>query len=93
MPHPINFGMPQPIFIKLGMYIMAPELIPIAYNIQISPINLYVYICIPPIVARQRISKQFLAAMNRGSAERYCPCRNKESKLLVFQILITLDSV
>jgi hypothetical protein len=31
---PINLCIPEPIFMKLGMYIMAPEIIPKAYFIN-----------------------------------------------------------
>jgi hypothetical protein len=52
----INLRMPQPIFIKLGMYIMAPE--PISTVCFINPshqsVCLYVY---PPFVAKQRLDK------------------------------------
>jgi hypothetical protein len=43
--------MPEPIFMKLGMYIMPPEPISAAY------FSLCVYTCTPPIVARQRFGK------------------------------------
>jgi hypothetical protein len=49
---PINVGMPESVFMKLGMYIMAPSSIP--------PINK----CIPPIVARQRLGKNVTAPTN-----------------------------
>jgi hypothetical protein len=45
--------MPEPIFMKIGMYIMAPEPISMAYFV-ILRISLYVY---PTIVARQRLRK------------------------------------
>jgi hypothetical protein len=42
---PINFQMPEPIFMKLGMYIMAPKPILMAYFINPAhqPVCLYVY--------------------------------------------------
>jgi hypothetical protein len=45
LPPPINFWMPQPIFMKLGMYIMATEPISEAYFINPShrSVCLYVY--------------------------------------------------
>jgi hypothetical protein len=48
--------MPEPIFMKPGMYIMAPEPISTAYFINPShqSVCLYVY---SPIVARQRLGK------------------------------------
>jgi hypothetical protein len=33
---PIHFRMPEPIFMKLGMYVMAPEPISTAYFIDLS---------------------------------------------------------
>jgi hypothetical protein len=52
----VIFGMPEPIFVKLGMYIMEPEPISTAYLISPShqSVCLYVY---PSIVARQRLGK------------------------------------
>jgi hypothetical protein len=48
--------MPEPIFMKLGMYIMAPE--PISKAPFMNPSHQPVSICAsPPIVARQRIGK------------------------------------
>jgi hypothetical protein len=57
----INFWMPQPVFMKLGTYIMAPEPISRAYFINAShpSVCLYLY---PPIVARQRLCKNVIAA-------------------------------
>jgi hypothetical protein len=51
------------IFIKLGMYIMAPEPISMAYFINPShqSVCLYVY---PPIIARQQLGKNISRAMN-----------------------------
>jgi hypothetical protein len=46
--HPINFSMPEPIFMKLDTYIMAPQLISTAY----------------PIVARQRLGRNVTAVTN-----------------------------
>jgi hypothetical protein len=59
----INFWMPEPIFMKLGMYIMAPEPISTAYFINPShqSVCLYVY---PLIVARQRLGKNITAETN-----------------------------
>jgi hypothetical protein len=37
---PINVRMPEPIFTKLGMYIMAPEPISTAYFINVYPLSL-----------------------------------------------------
>jgi hypothetical protein len=53
--------MAEPIFMKLGMYIMAPEPISTANFINLSYqfVCLYVY---PAIVARQRLGKNVTAA-------------------------------
>jgi hypothetical protein len=55
--------MPESVFMKLGMYIMAPEPISMAYFINPShqSVCLYVY---PPIIARERLGKNVTAAMN-----------------------------
>jgi hypothetical protein len=59
----INFCMAKPFFMKLGMYIMAPEPISTAYIINPSHqyVRPYVY---PTIVARQRLGKSVTAATN-----------------------------
>jgi hypothetical protein len=43
-----------PVSVKLSMYIMAPEPISTAH-LKIPPINLFVYMCIPPISAREQL--------------------------------------
>jgi hypothetical protein len=62
-PQPINFRMCEPIFMKLRMYIMAPEPNSTAYYIIPShqPLCLYVY---HSLVARQRLGKNFTTATN-----------------------------
>jgi hypothetical protein len=59
----INFCMPEPIFRKLGTYMMAPE--PISTEYLKTPFHqsvcLYVH---PPIVYRQRLGKGVPAATN-----------------------------
>jgi hypothetical protein len=59
--------MPEPIFMKLGMYITAPEPISMAYlrNPSHQSLCLYVY---PPIVARQWLGKNVFVAMNTQGA-------------------------
>jgi hypothetical protein len=52
--------MPEPIFMKLGMYIMAPEPIGTACFINTS----FQSLCIPRIVTTQRLGKHIPAAMN-----------------------------
>jgi hypothetical protein len=55
--HPLNnFRNPEPVFMKLGLCVMAPEPILTTYFI-IPPISLCVCMCIPSIVARQRLRK------------------------------------
>jgi hypothetical protein len=51
--------MPEPIFMKLGTYIMAPELISRAYFINASHQSVYV----SPVIARQRLNKNITAAI------------------------------
>jgi hypothetical protein len=54
--------MAEPMFIKFGMYIMAPEPILAAYFINLSyqSVCMYVY----PIVARQGLGKNVTTAKN-----------------------------
>jgi hypothetical protein len=79
---PINFWMPEPIRMKLGMYIMAPDPISTAYFINPShkSVCLYVYSlsllgkgwvkCIPPFIARQRLGRHVPAAANTRNSRR-----------------------
>jgi hypothetical protein len=59
----INFRMPERIFVKLGIYIMAPEPILMAYFLSpaYQSVCLYVY---PPIIARQWLNKNITVAVN-----------------------------
>jgi hypothetical protein len=68
----MNFSMPEPIFMKLGMYVMAPKIISTVYVISPPP-----SVCVseftsfssllvegsvkymPPFVARQQLGKDF----------------------------------
>jgi hypothetical protein len=52
--------MPEPIFMKLGMHIMAPEPISVAYFINPS----HQSVCVSPYIARQWLSKHVTTAMN-----------------------------
>jgi hypothetical protein len=61
IPHPVNFWMHEPIFLKLGMHIMAPEPISTA---SFRNLSVCVCMCIPPIGARQRLGKHAPAATN-----------------------------
>jgi hypothetical protein len=58
--------MPQPIFVKLGMYVMAHEHSSIVYfmNPSHQSVCLYMY---PRIVARQRLGKNFTAETNKNT--------------------------
>jgi hypothetical protein len=62
-PPPNNFWMPERIFMKLGMYIMAPEHISMAYFINLSHRSVYLYVY-PSVVARQRLGKNVTPATN-----------------------------
>jgi hypothetical protein len=59
---PINFQVPEPIFIKLGMYIMACE--PISTVYFINPSHQTVCLCVSPVIARQWLDTVIAAAMN-----------------------------
>jgi hypothetical protein len=64
---PINFGMPEPVYMKLYTYITTPEPIWTAYFI--NPSHQSVCLCIL-IVARQRLGKHVSAATNTRSSTR-----------------------
>jgi hypothetical protein len=76
--------MPEPIFMKLGVNIMAPELLSTAYFIHPSDQCACQYVH-PPIVARQRFGKNVTAATNTQEQQKsywthrllYEPCRIK----------------
>jgi hypothetical protein len=59
----INYCMPVPIFMKLGIYIMTSEPISTAYSVNPSQQSVQLYVC-SPIVARQRLGKNVIAATN-----------------------------
>jgi hypothetical protein len=48
----INLWMPEPIFMKVGMYTMIPELISTAYFINRSHQSVNLYVSPPPLVTR-----------------------------------------
>jgi hypothetical protein len=62
--------MPEPISIKLGMYIMAPEPISTAYLI-----NPHQSVCLYVYVARQQLGKIVTDAMNTHTAIEDCLTR------------------
>jgi hypothetical protein len=62
--------MPEPILIKLGMCIMAPEPSWTAYFINLL-ISLCVCMCIPPIAARQRFGRHVPMAINTRNKGRF----------------------
>jgi hypothetical protein len=55
--------MPERIFMRLGMYIIAPGSISTAYFINPSQQSVCLYVC-PPIVARQRLGAHVPMAIN-----------------------------
>jgi hypothetical protein len=73
--------MSESIFIKLGMFIMAPEPISTAYltNPSYQSVSLYVY---PFIVARQLLGTKFTAVTNKYATteELLDPCGIRESR-------------
>jgi hypothetical protein len=62
----MNIRMPEPIFMKLGMYILALEPISAAYFINPFHQSVCVYVY-SLIVARQRLGKNVNAATNTPS--------------------------
>jgi hypothetical protein len=63
---PPNFRMPEPIFMKLGMYVMAPAPISMAYVVNPS----HQSVCIPFIIIRQRLCKNVTAVTNTRNNRR-----------------------
>jgi hypothetical protein len=51
--------MAEPVFMKLGMYVIAPETISTAYFLNLSDQSLCLFVY-PLIVARQRLGKKTL---------------------------------
>jgi hypothetical protein len=62
-PPAVNFRIPEPILMKLGAYIMAPESISATYFINSSNQSVCLYVH-RPIVDRQRLDKNVTAATN-----------------------------
>jgi hypothetical protein len=67
-PPPFNFWMPESIFMKLGMHIMASEPIWMAYFVNPSHQSAFLYVC-PSIVAKQWLCKNVTAASTNGTTE------------------------
>jgi hypothetical protein len=63
----LNFRIPEPVFLKLVIYIMALEPISTAYFI--NPSHQSVSGCVSPIVARQQLDKSTTAAITRATIE------------------------
>jgi hypothetical protein len=63
--------MPEPVFMKLYMYIMAPEPVRTAYFINAS--QQVLYLCIP-IVARQRLSTHVSMVTNTDNSRKVTEC-------------------
>jgi hypothetical protein len=61
--------MPEPVFMKLGMHIMAPEVISMAYFINTSHQSVCIYVY-PLIVARQRLVKHIPTGANTRNNRR-----------------------
>jgi hypothetical protein len=63
--------MPEQMFMKLGMYIMASEPISTAYFINPSHQSLFLYVS-PAVVAGQRVGENVTAAMNTHATTKNC---------------------
>jgi hypothetical protein len=61
--------MPEPVFMQLGVYIMAPELISTAYFINTSYQSVYLFVY-SPVVARQRLGKNITSATNTHAGKK-----------------------
>jgi hypothetical protein len=64
--------MPEPLVMKFGTYIMAPELTSTMYFI--NPSLQSVCMCIPPSVARQQLGKHIPVATNALNNRRIVEC-------------------
>jgi hypothetical protein len=62
-----DFWMPELIFMKLGIYIMAPECFSTAYFINSSHQSVRLYMCISYFIARQRLRKHVPSPVNKSS--------------------------
>jgi hypothetical protein len=64
---PVNLRMPEPVFMKLGMSVMAPELISTAYFI--NPFHQPVSVCVSQrTAARQRLDIHVPVAKNASNS-------------------------
>jgi hypothetical protein len=69
IPRPINFFMPEPVFMTLGVYIIGSVPIKATYFINPSRQSVYLYVY-PSLFARQRIGKVVTAGTNtQGTIE------------------------
>jgi hypothetical protein len=66
---PFQIWMREPVFMKLGIYFMAPETISAAYFINPSHQYVSVYVS-SPIVGRQRLGKHVPAVKNTRNNKR-----------------------
>jgi hypothetical protein len=66
---PTDFRMAERVFMKLGIYIMAPELILTVCFINPSHQSVCLYVC-PPIIARQKLGKNVTTASDTCSSRR-----------------------
>jgi hypothetical protein len=96
---PINLRMPEPVLMKLDMYIMAPESILRTYFI--NPFHQFVcqYVY-SPIVARQRLDKNVTAVTRNCWRRRFLcdPCRvegkeTSSSQNVLFKCVYTYKPV
>jgi hypothetical protein len=83
---PLNFLMPEPVFMQLGTYVMAPEPIPVAYFINTSHQSLCLCVSllslvskgsikrIPPFIAKQRLGKHIPAAKYTRNNRKIVGC-------------------
>jgi hypothetical protein len=62
----MNFCIPEPVFMKVDMYIMTPEPISTAYFI--NPLRQCVYLY-PPVIAKQRLLKKVTAMSTHARIE------------------------
>jgi hypothetical protein len=102
---PINFRMPESVFMKLGMYIMTPEPISAAYFINPShqSVCLCVFLvkllgkdlikCIPPLIAMQWLGKHIPMATNTHNNRIIVGCMCVWTCLCISLSLLSNNSV
>jgi hypothetical protein len=73
---PIIFGMPESIFMKLGMYIMAPESISTAYFVNPFHQSVCTYVSLLSLLGNARQIVSLFSLLGNGSVNTFSPPAN-----------------